>query len=286
MDSVVRRLKPQKPNHFGGGVGGSNSGEKIQMRNSMMVDMKNATASPAATKQMPNKRNSLCLMKYGDQNITPEALELEKERIRALIRAMHNRAIAQQYTRQNANGSGNASTGKDGGEQKHDDSKKIENIPIKTATINRSGKRNSTCFVPKYDNEKDYNLPSIRRSDNNDAAAATITANNTLVALTRNDELNTKWNPHGINAIRKIDNDNNHVNNINCNELIGKKRTNCDQWSPMNKQSNVKSDDAKQQHQQMDAKKKLGKYSPNANAIASTFANNCVKSGTANNEIS
>lgn len=277
MDSVVvRRSKPQKPNHHFGG-GGRSNGEKIPMRNSMMVDMKNATATPTPTKQMPNKRNSLCLIKYGDQNITPEALEVEKERIRALIRAMHNRALAQQCARRNASNSGGDGCPEDNGAS--------ENKPIKTATIHKSGKRNSNCFVSKYDNEKDYNLPSIRRSDNtNDAvgpaAAVTSTANNTLVASPR----------HEPNAIRKIENDNIN-NNINCNELIGKKRTNCDQWSPMTKQSNVKLDDAtqrQQQHQklQMDAKKKLGKYSPNANASISTSANNCVKSGTANNEIS
>lgn len=297
MDSVVRRSKPQKPNHFGGSSG---SDDKILMRNSMMVDMKNAIASPTSrAKQMPNKRNSLCLMKYGDQNITPEALELEKERIRALIRAMHNRALAQQCARQNVNGSTS------GVERCPEDNRKLDNKPIKTATINRTAKRNSNCFVSKYDNEKDYNLPSIRRNDVDEhvgggaaagtAAAVTSNVNNMLVALPRNDEL-TKWNPRAANAIRKIENDNN--NNVNCNELIGKKQTNCDQWSPMNKQSNLKLDDAaaKQQqqqrllqhyhHQMDDAKKKLGKYSPNANALTSTLANNCVKSGTVNNGIS
>lgn len=87
------------------------------------------------------------------------------------------------------------------------------------------------------------------------------------------DELNSKWNPHGQNAIRKIANDNN--NKVNCNELIGKKRTNCDQWSPMNKQQqSMKKLD--------DAKKKLENYGPNANVIKSTLANNCVKSGSVN----
>lgn len=160
MSLAMLRPKAIKPN---------NDVDKILNRNSMNVDVKSAPSS----KEMPNKRNSLCLFKYGDQNITAEALEMEKERIRTVIREMNNRALAQKYPGKNAN------------ENKHETN-------VKTATINKRGKRRNGRL--KYDIEKDYNLPSVRQ--------------NVAECSTKND---LSGNSNATEPIKKIENTDNKV---------------------------------------------------------------------------
>lgn len=160
MSSAMMRPKMIKPN---------NDVDKILNRNSMNVDVKSALSS----KDVPNKRNSLCLFKYGDQNITAEALEMEKERIRTVIREMNNRALAQKYPGNNTN------------ENKNE-------THTKTATINKRGKRRNGRF--KYDIEKDYNLPSVRQ--------------NIAECSTKND---LSGNSNAVEPIKKIENTDNKV---------------------------------------------------------------------------
>lgn len=233
MSSVMMRPKAHKLNY--------DNGEKILNRNSMMVDIKSA----ASSKQMPNKRNSLCLIKYGDQNITPEVLEMEKERIRAVIREMHDRALVQQYP-----GKGDS----------RNEEKKME-LPMKTATINKPGKRNG---FSKYEIEKDYNLPSIRRNAN-DTSSTKVT--------------DSERNPHGITPIKKIEN----VDNIvKCNELVGEIRTYCDQMSLANTRTNLELDaNNKTKEKEVEKEKRDARRS----LTASTVAKNSIKSGI-DNEIS
>lgn len=239
IGSVMMRPKPLlKPNH---------DGDKILNRNSMMVDIKSASSS----KQMPNKRNSLCLIKYGDQNITPEALEMEKERIRAVIRAMHNRALSQKYP---AKG------------DKLNELAKSNEIPTKTATINKPGKRNG---FSKYEIEKDYNLPSIRR---NASPTSTLSSSST----TKPTEIEPNWMPNRIKPIRKIEN----VDNIvKCNELVGEIQTYCDQQSSLantrtNLELNAKENEKKRQPSEQKHRTPI--------PITSTLTKNSIKSGIDN----
>lgn len=160
-------------------------GDKILNRNSMNVDIKSASSS----KELPNKRNSLCLIKYGDQNISPEALEMEKERIRSVIRAMNNRVMVQKNPNKL---------------EIHIEEPDML-APIKTATINKSGKRNGLL---KYDTEKDYNLPK-----------------------------NTKESTNA--SIKKIQNSD---KNAKHNEYIGDIRTYCDQMSQANTPTKLEHD--------------------------------------------
>lgn len=188
MSTVMMRPKP------------NNDGDKILNRNSMNVDIKSASSS----KQLPNKRNSLCLFKYGDQNISPEALEIEKERIRAVIRAMNNRALAQKLPEK---------TPKENRIYDDNDNDDVKNgaAVTKVATINKPTIRRNGLL--KYDIEKDYNLPSVRK---NVSVECTTTMANDLHTNANNEP----------KPIKKIDNTDNVVM---CTEIVENTQTYCDE---------------------------------------------------------
>lgn len=187
---VMMRPKPIKSN---------NDVDKILERNSMNIDIKSGLSSTA----MPNKRNSLFVFKYGDQNnITTEALEMEKERIRSLIRAMKSRAMAQKYPKKLEN--------------QNDD---INNeFVTKTATIKRSGKKQNNLL--KYDIKNDYNLPSVRK-------------NCSTRALNEFKEI-----PCEITSIGKIEKKSENI--FKCNERVDNKQAYCDEISLMNIRKSLK----------------------------------------------
>lgn len=184
MSTVMMRPKMIKPN---------NDVDKILNRNSMNVDIK--------MKQLPNKRNSLCLFKHGDQNITRETLEMEKERIRAVIRAMNNRALAQKYPAKM---------------EKRIDDVKNDVVSLKTATINKPGKRRNG--ISKYDIEKDYNLPSVRE---------------TIGECSNRNNLIT--NTNSLESIKKIEKTDNRMK---CNTILENIQANCDEASHANTHKN------------------------------------------------
>lgn len=205
MSTVMMRPKTIKPKN--------NDVDKILNRNSMnVVDIKSASSS----KELPTKRNSLCLFKYGDKNISPEALEVEKERIRSVIRAMNNRALAQKYP---------------GKMEKKIDEMKNE-VATKTATINKPGKRRNGLL--KYDIEKDYNLPSVRQ---------TIAECSTKVNDTNENTTTTHNGPRPIKKIENID------SITKCNKLTaGNTQTDCDDASQVNT-FNKFENDIKEKHE-------------------------------------
>lgn len=195
MSSVMMRPKVIKPNNY--------DVDKTLNRNSMnVVDIKSASSS----KVLPTKRNSLCLFKYGDQNISPESLEMEKERIRSVIRAMNNRALAQKYPAKM---------------EKTIDEMKNE-VATKTATINKPGKRRNGLL--KYDIEKDYNLPSVRQT----IAECSINGNDTKDIKENTTAITTTTEPRTIKKIENID------SIIKYNKLTGNTQTYCDDASQVN----------------------------------------------------
>lgn len=207
--AVMMRPKPMiKPNN--------NDVDKILNRNSMnVVDIKSASSS----KELPTKRQSLCLFKYGDQNISPEALEMEKERIRAVIRAMNNRALAQKYPTKVEN--------------RNDETK--NEVTKKTATINKPGKRRSGLL--KYDIEKDYNLPSVRQPIGECSKnAVNDTKENNSIATTNGPQ----------QPIRKIAN----IDSVTkCNKLIGNTQTHCDDASQVDSAKKLEHDTNNEKHE-------------------------------------
>lgn len=207
--TVMMRPKSIKPNN--------NDVDKILNRSSMnVVDIKSASSS----KEMPKKRNSLCVFNYGDQNISSEALEMEKERIRSVIRAMNNRALALKCP--------------DKAEKKIDEMK--NDLTTKTATINKPGKRRNGLL--KYDIGRDYNFPSIRQTNN-------ITIEEHSTKANASNGSNTNNVPRPIKKIENID------SIAKCNKLLEHKQTYCDNddATHVNTRKKLEHDSTSQRHE-------------------------------------
>ncbi|XP_031627037.1 uncharacterized protein LOC116343233 [Contarinia nasturtii] len=234
MSSVMLRPKIIKPN---------NDGDKILNRNSMNVDIKSASSS----KQLPNKRNSLCLFKYGDQNISPEALEIEKERIRAVIRAMNNRALAQKKFPEKI------IEHRTDDDDDNDNNVKNDTAATKIATINKPTIRRNGLL--KYDNQKDYNLPSVRKHVSGECSTMA------------ND---FKTNANEAKPIRKIENTDSMAK---CKELVENIQTYCDEVSLANTRKHLKHDTNEKRKSHITATKNSFKTGIDNNILLNLYIN-------------
>lgn len=132
-----------------------NDVEHVFKRSSMKVDAQSnfGPAIPAGCgvklkeQKMINRPISVCFTSNTHENPlnTPQSLELEKDRIRAMIRSMNNRALAQKYS---AN------------------LEKPLNVQQYSGAIKKNMDRSSRNASKMYDKKRDYNLPKVKEDRN------------------------------------------------------------------------------------------------------------------------
>lgn len=111
--------------------------ENVFKRSSMKVD--ELVEMKPKEQKIVNRPMSVCFSMNDKALNTPESLEVEKERIRALIRSMNNRALAKKYAAKPSNN--------------------VHEMAVKGGAIKKHPQKDKK--VPnKYDVRKDYNFPT------------------------------------------------------------------------------------------------------------------------------